>query len=231
MPHCRRDDTPQCEGKSRRSGERCELAVEPGSKYCRFHGGRLPKGPMSHFYKHGRYSKHVPERMQEDMARIAADKDLLGLTDELVLLKARAQDVLRKVDTGESGKAWKELKIQARAYKQAVRRGDQVAEVEALTEMLHLIDHGSNDTEAWDDVRSVIRDVTKLAESQRRYQLEQHHMVSVETAYNLMSALVEVVRRTVVDEHTRDLIAEEFGRLANSQLHREPAIEAEVHAA
>ena len=222
---------PQCKGKSRRSGERCKQLTEGDSDYCRFHGARIPRGPRSHFYKHGGYAKYVPDRMRADVARLAADEKLLDLNQEVALLKARVTDVLKQVDTGESGKAWKALKAAMKDHDRAMRAGDFDTQAEALIEMRKLIGFGTRDWEAWEDLRAVVRDVTRVAESQRKYLLEQHHMITVDAAFVLLDVLVDVVRRTVPDAEVRDIISAEFERIMHSQGREQAALASHDYAA
>lgn len=205
----------QCEGKKRSTGDRCKASALAGRRFCRVHGGRIPNGPDCHMYKHGRYSTVVPERMQEDVQKLLTDANLLELNEELALLKARTRDVLTRVELGESGKTWKALRAQVRAHDKAMRAGDVEEQAEALYEIRKLVLDGSRDWDAWEDVRSVVRDVTKVAESQRRRVLEQHHMITVDAAYAMLDSLVDAVRRSVTDEHTRDLVAAEFSRIVH----------------
>jgi hypothetical protein len=205
----------QCEGKKRSTGDRCKAPAITGRRFCRVHGGLLPRGKDNNFYVHGRYSSVVPERMQDDILRLLGDVDLLELNDELALLKARVRDVITRVELGESGKTWKALRAQMRAHDKAMRAGDVDQQAEALYEIRKLVLDGSRDWDAWEDVRSVVRDVTKVAESQRRRVLEQHHMITVDAAYAMLDSLVDAVRRSVTDEHTRDLVAAEFSRIVH----------------
>lgn len=205
----------QCESKKRSTGEQCKAHAIHGRRFCRVHGGMHKAGSEHHFYKNGRYSVVVPERMQDDIQRLLADANLLELNEELALLKARTRDVLTRVELGESGKTWKALRAQVRAHDKAMRAGDVDEQAEALYEIRKLVLDGSRDWDAWEDVRSVVRDVTKVAESQRRRVLEQHHMITVDAAYAMLDSLVDAVRRSVTDEHTRDLVAAEFARIVH----------------
>lgn len=205
----------QCEGKKRSTGQRCQAPAVRGRRFCRVHGGMHKAGPASPQYKHGRYSSIVPERMQDDVLRLLQDANLLELNEELALLKARTRDVLTRVELGESGKTWKALRAQVRLHDKAMRAGDAEEQAEALYEIRKLVLDGSHDWDTWEDVRSVVRDVTKVAESQRRRVLEQHHMITIDAAYAMLDSLVDAVRRSVTDEHTRDLVAAEFARIVH----------------
>ena len=50
----------RCKGTSRQSGQRCKRRRSPGSGYCIFHGGRVPKGGAHPNFKDGSRSKYMP---------------------------------------------------------------------------------------------------------------------------------------------------------------------------
>jgi hypothetical protein len=52
----------RCRGTSRQSKERCKRRRSPGSGYCIFHGGRVPKGGAHPNFKDGGRSKYMPRR-------------------------------------------------------------------------------------------------------------------------------------------------------------------------
>lgn len=217
---------PQCAGKSRRSGEQCRQQTEPDRKYCRFHGGRAPRGIDHHATQKRIYDELAPSRMQGDLLRIATAPDLLALVDELVLLRARAADILKRVDSGESGKAWRDLQSLVDKFEGEEHGSPEQWRV--WRRIRAVVSEGNQDWATWGELQGVIRDVTKLAESQRRYRLEQQHMLSTDAAYAMMTNLVEVVLREVPDERVHQRIADEFARLAGRANLPAAALEAEV---
>jgi hypothetical protein len=99
----------QCKAQSKLSGERCKRWVTPGRDVCRFHGGKVPRGPALPQFRHGRYSRFLPSRLAATYQTAAKDPELLSLRRELALVDARLDDLLQRVDTGESGALWAPL--------------------------------------------------------------------------------------------------------------------------
>ena len=214
---------PLCAGKSRATGQPCKNNAEEPTKFCRFHGSRSLRGPNHPWYKHGRYSTAAPERMQDDLIRLAEDEKLLELNDELALLKARALDMLKRADSGESGVAWKALQKEARALRAALRADEPnftAIAIKAET-ILQIALEGGADWDTWHELQATILNVTRVAESQRKYRLEEQQMISLDAAYALMASLVDVVRRTVPDERVIDRVTDEFERIASAQSYKQ----------
>lgn len=104
----------RCTAVNLKSGRRCKNMAVAGSTTCRFHGagspgaGRAP-GPA---IQRGRHSRYLPRRLMETYQRGMTDPDLLALRDEIVLLDARINDLLkevRKQDSKESTKTWRQI--------------------------------------------------------------------------------------------------------------------------
>src|SRR5690349_13713695 len=99
---------PICGAKTK-TGAPCKGAPMPNGR-CRLHGGKTPSGIASPQYKTGRYSRVLPTRLQSRYDAARTDAALLELRDDISLLDARLEDLLSRVDTGESGVLWASLK-------------------------------------------------------------------------------------------------------------------------
>ncbi len=73
----------RCKGTSRQSKERCKRRRSPGSEYCMFHGGRVPKGGAHPGFKDGSRSRYMPKGMLENFERLPSLK--WGLPDPIGL--------------------------------------------------------------------------------------------------------------------------------------------------
>src|SRR5262245_26413920 len=99
----------RCTAKSKQRQDQCRLSAVPGRTVCKFHGGKIPRGPALPQFKNGKYSKFLPSRMLQRYRDAEADPELTSLRSELSLIDARLVDLLRRVDTGESGEIWEAL--------------------------------------------------------------------------------------------------------------------------
>lgn len=194
----------QCTAMSKRSGERCKRMTAPGRNVCNMHGGKTPRGAALPQTTHGRYSQDLPTRLASRFAASQADPDLLNLNTEIAVIDARISDVLRRVDTGESGQTWRELKDTYTAMVEAQRAKDGAEVARLLNELGALIRHGHSDYAAWADVRTLIDQRRKLVESEGRRRKDMQDMITSEKAMVLVTSLVATVRRHV---HDRDTLA------------------------
>jgi hypothetical protein len=62
---------------------------------CRLHGGKTPGGIASPNWKHGHYSKHVPNGLRRDYEQAVADPELLSIEDLVAAQRARLCEIFR----------------------------------------------------------------------------------------------------------------------------------------
>ena len=155
----------------------------------------------------------MPKRLMADAQASLTDPDRLAMESELAVIDARINDVLQRVDSGESGQLWRQLGETWKLYEKAHRSSNAATMGTALVEIGDLITSGHADREAWDDVRSLIRDRQRLVESERRRLVEAQQMIRIEQALAMMGQLVAAVRAHVRDKVALRAVATEFARL------------------
>jgi len=176
------------------------------------HRGKAPRGLANPHTTHGRYSKDLPTRLAARYQEARADAALLGLRDEVGLIDARLSDVLGRVDTGESGRLWRQLGA-AWAHLQECR-SDPAALAAALNVVGDLITAGDADWAAWQDVRKLIQERKALVDSERKRLVEMQQMITAEQAMLLITALDAAVKRHIQDRDTLAAISAEIKRIA-----------------
>lgn len=207
-------ETPRCGAKTR-SGEPCKTRPMANGR-CRMHGGSSLSGPAHPNWVDGTYSKVLPKRLLDGYQASINDPDRLALDQQLGLLDARLLDVLQRIDSGESGQLWRLLKGAARDYEAARRANDPVRVVEQLALMLELINRGHTDQAAWAEARQLIQERRKIAESERKRQVQMHQVVSSEAAMALLAQLVVAVQTHVHDDDALAAISSEYRRLVGT---------------
>jgi hypothetical protein len=205
----------RCRGTSRRTGNPCKAWASIGSSYCKVHGGHAPKGIMNPNYKTGKYSKFLPKRLQQRYVEAFNDDNLLENRESLAIMDARLQDVLKRVDTGEAGKLWSNLKQTYKDLRYAMRIQDAVATAEKLGELDTLISRGMADYAAWGEVYKVLELRKGLAESERKRLVEMNQMITAERAMLLVSAIMGAIKKHVLDKVTLGRVMLEIRRLVN----------------
>lgn len=201
-----------CRAKAKSTGEPCKQKAMPNG-VCRFHGGRTPSGVASPAFQTGRYSRHLPTRMLAEYQASVTDPELLNLREEIAVIDSRIAALLQRVDRGESGRLWRELKSAWRSYKSA---GDETDQAIALVEMGRLIDHGHMDTVAWAETADFIERRRKLVESERKRLVEMQQMMTAGQAQLLIARLYDVVTQHVSDRATLAAIGTELQALTGA---------------
>jgi len=209
----------QCTATSKRTGERCGAKAVKGRNVCYHHGGRSLAGPASKTWQNGNRSKYLPNRLLDDYQASLDNPDKLLLDEDIALIESRLADVLRRVDSGESGRIWTELREARRELEAARRIPDKdlrsAAIASAVNVMCELIDRGSHDSAAWAEVTGLIERRRKLVESERKRLVEAHKMIAVEQALGMMGMLIESVRRNVKDDDALRAVTADFARLTS----------------
>lgn len=188
----------QCGAKTK-SGGVCKQAALPNGR-CHYHGGKSLSGMASPTYKHGRYSKALPARLAARYTESQSDPRLLELRDDISLIDARLEDLLGRVDTGESGALWGAL-LDARAALIAARH-DEAKRNAILVYLLDLITKGHADYQAWRELGAVLDQRRKLVESERKRLVEMQQMITTERAMLLLGAVVGVIKEHIHDRGT-----------------------------
>lgn len=218
--------TKRCTAWSRNNGRQCNARALRGKTKCRYHGGGTPRGIASPHFEHGRHSKVMPVRLAASYEASLKDNELLALRSEISLIDARVSELIGKIDTGESGKLWNDLRLHMRdvddftAAANRLPNGDPerirlvAAANESLNKVRQLIRRGSEDWMVWQDIHQNIELRRRLTESEQRRLVAMQTMVTSEQAMSLIGALTAAVNRYVTDRQVLGKIQEEFIRLS-----------------
>ncbi len=184
---------------------------------CAIHGGKSLRGPEHPNWKGGRRSSlvnYLPERLIPRYKELEGDEDLLSIREEVVLVDVRLRDVLGRVDSGESGALWQEIKECWADYQKAKWDG-QPHKVFAQEEKLKgLIERGLADRAAWDEVRSLADQKARLARAEQQRLKELEAMVPVDRALVFMQGVVNSVTAHAPRDASGELTPESRRMLA-----------------
>jgi hypothetical protein len=202
-------------GAKTRSGGRCKNAPVAAGR-CRMHGGASLRGVASPTFKHGRFSKYLPVRLAARYREALADPELLKLNHEIALIDARLQDVLTRIDSGESGAAWDAALQAFDSFQRQMRDYDLPGVQTSLTELAQALRRGHADSAAWNEVVDLIEHRRHLVDSIVRHQVQAQQVLALDQAMLLISALANSVREHVHDRDTLAKIQAEFVKLTES---------------
>ena len=212
----------QCTAKSKRTGKQCRRDAMHGAKVCYNHGGKTPRGIGSPHTKTGRYSKDLPTRMAAQYRESLEDTDLLNLTDEIALIDARLNDILKRVDTGESGKLWGGLADLFADLEVARLADDKLKIAYCVNEAAKLVKRGLGDYAAWGEVGNLIEQRRRLVDSRAKHLRDMQLVFTAEQGMLLIGRIVDILQSEIEDKQTLDRI----GRAITAIIDRPHVIDA-----
>jgi predicted nucleic acid-binding Zn-ribbon protein len=191
----------------------CRRPVSAEGQRCRVHGGASPAGIASPHFKHGRRGKYLPTRLLERYEEAVGDSELLALRDEIALIDVRINELLERIDTGESAALWAQLGAKFEKMQQAYASQDDSGFARAVKGLGAIIEQGGRADQVWDDIGNVIEQRRKLVESERKRLVDMQQMLTAEQAMTLLAAVVDVVRRNVTDRDALAAISADVKRI------------------
>jgi len=199
-----------CNGTSKRTKGPCEANAMKGREKCYHHGGKTPRGAALPQFKHGRYSKDLPSRLLADYEQTRSDEKLLEQREEIALVQARINDLIKRVDSGESGHLWNKLQETYQALEDAIRSQEPDDIRLALFEMKQLITRGVNDYRAWQEAGVQVDRKMRLVESERRRAIELQQTATAEQFLAFTSVVQHAILKVIKDTALLSQLQSEF---------------------
>lgn len=203
----------KCTAKNKRNGQPCGNYAVAGKTKCRMHGGKTPAGVASPHFRTGKYSKHLPSRLIATYQESLEDPKLWELGEKAALLDTRLVELVKRLDTGESGATWAALRATWADMKDAIKRVDAVAMLQLLPVVDNLIDAGNRDRAAWDEIVSLVHTFKSLSESERKHIDQLNQVMTAEQVLVMISAITDIIRQNVIDKTILSAISNGITRL------------------
>lgn len=149
--------------------------------------------------------------MHADYKVALKDRDSLVLTTRIAVARARQEDLLSRVDTGEAGEIWRSLRQTFKAAEKALlgwntKSGDDADEAkqeffQAYETIGGLISEGVQDYQAWDEYFKLVETERKLNETEvKRIKAGQESLTNIEAI-----AFAQAVHSTIL-KHVKDRV-------------------------
>lgn len=193
---------------------------------CKKHGGKSLKGMAHPNAKTLPRSQFLPQRLVPDYETAFSDTDLLSLNRDMALVEARIVELYKKLDTGEHGGIWKDLKECQDELEGAVRNANPQEIMACTKRHRQIMERGWNERFVWRDITDMIDRRQRLVESERKRMQELNQMISSKHLLVIASRVVESFRKSVIkylgekDEATaRAILSEtaiEVGRILSA---------------
>ena len=147
-----------------------------GRTRCKTHGGATPTGAASPHFVHGGYSRFLPANLRGRYKEALADPNLLSLQDAIAVEQLRIQECCQRLETGECGTLWSDVRDANRQLQEAVQANDPAALRLAIQRLDDLSKRGGDVEKAYGDLFDAIKQKadttrTELARMQVAQQL------------------------------------------------------------
>lgn len=206
----------QCNHTARTTGQRCRREAEPGKLVCVLHRNRTPAGINSPHYRGKGRSKYMPPEMTARYKEALADEQrLFDITEDMGLIETRLRELLGRVTTGESKRAWDDLGAANKALKDAMRKRDDGEIQVALNALGDLIEQGQADYAAWAELHDILKTRSRLIIQDHKMRLEEKRLLPIEQVVLLMQAVLTLVKDNVKDPEALENIRRGYISLAN----------------
>lgn len=196
-----------CGAKVRRHEAWCKKMPAKGSVNgrCARHGGKRARGPEWPGWRHGYRTRYenLPDRLTELYSKGVEDPKLIELRDEIAVVDARVNDMMSRVDSGESGDLWRMLKLLWVDMEAARSDADRDRALEKIGET---IGEGFKDLEWWEDIGKWVDRRAKLCAVESKRMAEAEQLIPAVTVLNYLAQFVRVVREVVPDREIQKRI-------------------------
>lgn len=190
-------------GAKTRSGTPCKKPPVPGRSRCHLHGGATPRGADHPNFKHGKYSKLLPDLLAARYDEAQADPQLLEQRAEIALLDVRLTELLGGINSGGKD-LWKDASALYGVIAVAFVAGNATRMRDKLSELNEVIQSGISSGNAWTEIYEVVEQRRKLVESERKREVEMRQTVSI-TELLTMFGRIAAVARTCFGHQPDDL--------------------------
>lgn len=203
-------------GAKTRSGKPCKNPpIVGGNGRCRMHNGNAKKGMELPQFKHGRYSKYMPTELLKVYNEAIDDPQLLSVRAEIALMDALLTNLLPNLDTGESGKAWKDILTLIARAREAVDNKDTGKFLGSMRDIESIAQRRVLHYETQSEIKHTVDARRKLVETETKISMQNERAIPVEQMMVLMSQVIGVIQSVVTEEKQRYAIAVELQRLVS----------------
>ena len=166
---------------------------------CRLHGGDTPKGSANPNFKHGRYSRYLPQNIAENYEQFLTDPQLISLRDEIAVAKSRSVDLMSQLNQRETVQDFEELSIRWAQFRQAMARGDRPAVNEAMRDIDNMLTTGAENFRLWNEITKSFELTRRLQQTEARMMNDMRLTITVESGIAFAMAILDIVRQHLTD--------------------------------
>lgn len=198
-----------CGAKVQTEYGRCRRSPVRGKNRCKRHGGHTPSGPAHPAYKDGSrsiaspWAGALPERMRETFEAVKEDtrRSQGSLENHIAAIDTRLLELLKRVDAGITLDLWRQLRTAMQDFRVAQRATPTDVEgMDAnLATMERLIQHGTNDAAAWEEVGKQVDRSVRVRDAETRRILLLERIVTMEQLDTMAKGIAQVLTEEIQD--------------------------------
>jgi hypothetical protein len=170
-------------------GRHCTRYILCKNGRCRTHSGNAASGLASATFKHGRYSKALPQGLRKSFEEYLASPDPLSLLENVAVADARVVELLSRLEHAD----WPKLKASWEATSKAIKGGDLAGAMAGMAELDALFQTMATNDDVWEQIQQVQEHKGKLAAREWKRRVDMRQVVTLEQLLLLMSAITNVI--------------------------------------
>ena len=210
-----------CRGWSRTADSPCRQRRVPGSEYCHYHGGKIPKGAAHWNFKDGSHSKVMPPvHLRDRWIAFRDDPELAHHKNSIAIVDTLLQDVFDHYEEGGSAELWRSLRKVWGRLEAATRGGDRHKAREFYQELGLIIERGGTQSGRDKEAIELLEARRKHADSQFKRETAERNVWTYEEASAFYVALGAAVRRQCTEEQVIAIERDLSGLAANHGVDR-----------
>jgi hypothetical protein len=118
----------------------------------------------------------------------------MRLRDEVALVDVRIKELVGKLDTGETGEAWRKLQQLTGAYTEAKGEKNPEAQIEAAEKIVALIQAAGSVFSAWNEINMQVDVRRRLVETESRVMINLSSHLTLDNVGTYFAALTAAVK-------------------------------------
>lgn len=211
VPRCQSFSRTQIRKGKRGADAQCPLSARKGYKHCHRHGGKSGR-PYNVKDELDVYARALPDDIKGTYLAMISDPSLLSHRKEAQVLQARIVQVMKRIDSGESSKAWVEVGQAEVVFRQALKEKDPADLMRGLTTAHRMLREALRkaDYTIWHELESLLHSKSRLVTAENKHLIDQQLVMSVEELVAIAATLNAGLFKIVTDHQQRLLITELF---------------------
>lgn len=178
------------------------------------HGGLTPTGIASPHFKSGKYSRVLPAGLKERYEQAISDEELVSLRDELGMMDVRLAELAQRLQGGEAGQLWGDLRAAEAAFTRAMEAGDTGNAGQAMKRISELIRRGGPAEGQWEELLDLIQKKARVAQAEWKRLSDLQQVLTAEQAQAMLAHIQYVILEHVKDVPTLQALSRAFRDLS-----------------